>query len=84
MALGKLVKLDIFLCVMLRVQLRTISTVNGVGFLMASVALKLNPLTDGFKSSKLVILNAPCELTKSGERLGHECDEAQKGISKYR
>lgn len=68
MALGKLVKLDLSLCAMLRVRLRTISTVNGVGFLRASVALKLNPLTVGFKSSKLVMLNAPCEFTKSGEK----------------
>jgi hypothetical protein len=66
MALGKSVKLGhLFSSLGFRVQERTISTVNGVGFFRAIVALKLNPLTGGFMRSRLVMLNAPCEFRKS-------------------
>lgn len=47
------------------IRVLTISTMNGVGFLRAIVALKLNPLTGGLRRSRLVMLKAPWELTKS-------------------
>lgn len=49
------------------VQGHTNSTMNGVGFVKAIVALKLNPLTGGFMRLSFVMLKAPCEFTKSVE-----------------
>lgn len=68
---------------MSRAQGRTISTIKGVGFLRAIVALKLNPLTGGFMRSSFVMLKAPCEFTKSGDMV-RVCSEARWDASSYR